>query len=310
MKTGTTVLANKPVNKKGNFLLSQKLAPYLFVSPFVITFVLFLAYPIIDSVVMSFQHIVPGETTFVGTENYRNLLNPHFAKAISNSALYTFWTLIILIPLPLLLAVLLNSGLTPFRTFFKSALFMPALTSIIVAGAIFRLIFGDMDTALANSFLIWLGFDPIKWKLSAGPGMFLMVALASWRWMGVNILYFLSGLQNIPRELYESASIDGANALTKFWKITVPLLKPVTIYVLTISIYGGFAMFTESYVFWSNHSPANIGLTIVGYLYQQSFEFFNMGFGSAIGMTLLFIVLAVNLIQLKFFGMFGKDDES
>ena len=125
--------------------------------------------------------------------------------------------------------------------------------------------------------------------------------------MGVNILYYLSGLQAIPRELYEAADIDGAGAFSKFRYITFPLLKPVTIYVLTISIYAGFRMFEESYVYWTTRSPGDIGLTIVVYLYRRAFQENDMGFGAAIGMVLLLIVLTVNIIQLTLTGAFKKE---
>lgn len=300
------------IQKKRNYFQSvfhsQKAAPYVFVLPFIISFLLFSAYPIISAFNMSFQEIVPGESKFIGLKNYQDLWNEHFFTAIYNTARYTLWSLVVLIPIPLVLAVLLNSSKMVARNFFRSVLFIPALTSIIVGGAIFRLIFGQLETAPMNTLLIQLGFDPLEWTMGAHSGMFLMVALASWRWMGVNLLYFLSGLQSIPKELYEAAEIDGANTLTKLLRITVPLLKPVTIYVLTISIFGGFSMFTESFVFWGNKSPSDIGLTIVGYLYQQSFEFFNMGFGSAIGITLLVSVLLINILQLKLSGQFRKED--
>ncbi|MDF2963570.1 MAG: arabinose transporter permease [Paenibacillus sp.] len=290
------------------FFYSQHVAPYVFISPFVITFLLFQLYPIISSFIMSFQEIIPGETKYIGLKNYENLWNEHFFNAIWNSLRYTFWTLVVLLPVPMILAVFLNSTKMVAKNFFRSTLFMPALTSIIVGGAIFRLVFGTLETAPANVFLSLLGFEPVKWTSSAGAGMFIMVALASWRWMGVNIIYFLSGLQSIPQELYEAAEMDGANRFTKFLKITLPLLKPVTVYVVTISIFGGFAMFTESFVFWNTQSPSDIGLTIVGYLYQQSFEFFNMGFGSAIGIAFLFIVLSINLLQLLITGQFRKEN--
>jgi len=287
---------------------SQKVAPYVFISPFLIAFVLFLAYPIFDAVLMSFKEIVPGEEKFIGLENYQALNNTHFWAAVGNSLEYTFWTLVVLIPLPLILAVWLNSSKMVAKNFFRSTLFVPALTSIIVGGAIFRLIFGELPTAPMNSILASFGVEPQKWANEAGTGMLLMVLLATWRWLGVNIIYFLSGLQSIPTEMYEAADIDGAGAIQKFWRITVPMLKPVSIYVLTISIYGGLAMFTESFVYWRTQSPNDIGLTIVGYLYQQSFEFFNLGFGAAIGITLLLGVLVLNLIQLAVFGQFRKEE--
>ena len=267
-----------------------------------------MAYPIASSMVMSFQDIVPGSETFAGLKNYRALNNSHFFAAVSNSLEYTFWTLVVLIPLPLVLAVWLNAKYMVAKNFFRSALFIPSLTSIVVGGAIFRLVFGELPAAPMNSLLSLFGKEPVNWMGGAATGMFLMVTLATWRWVGVNIVYFLSGLQSIPQELYEAAEIDGAGPLQKFLRITVPLLKPVTVYVLTISIYGGLAMFTESYVFWGVNSPNDIGLTIVGYLYKEGLVFFNLGFGAAIGITLLAGVLAINLIQLTLSGQFRRED--
>lgn len=112
-----------------------------------------------------------------------------------------------------------------------------------------------------------------------------------------------------PQDLYESADIDGASSLQKFTKITFPMLKPMTIYVLTISIYGGMSMFTESYMLWSgNRSPQDIGLTIVGFLYRSGWEQNTMGLGSAVGIVLLIFTLIVNMIQLNFFGIFKKEE--
>jgi len=288
---------------------SKKLAPYILVSPFIISFLIFFAYPVINTVIMSFQEILPGQVKYVGTENYENLTNRQFYRAMYNSAVYTVLTLLVLIPVPLIFAVLLNSKAMRFTNFFRSTLFIPALTSVVVAGTIFRLIFGELPGSLMNEFLSLFNVAPANFKQSAPLAMFIMVILATWRWIGINIIYFLSGLQNIPHELYESAEIDGANAMDKFLKITLPLLKPVTIYVLTISIYGGFAMFTESYMlFAGNNSPKDIGLTIVGYIYKSGIQKNELGFGSAIGITLLGIVLIINVIQLKFFGLFRKED--
>lgn len=294
---------------KQNPLYSQKVAPYIFVLPFIITFTLFFFYPIISTLMMSVQKVLPGEVTFIGLKNFRRLDNAHFYAALWNSARYTFWTLVVLIPIPMLLAVLLNSKAMPFRNVFKASLFMPILTSTIVAGTVFRLLFSEMDTGFANSIMHFLGYQSIPWLRKSGTAMFLLVLLCSWRWMGVNMLYFLAGLQGIPNELYEAASIDGAGSWLQFRHITFPLLKPVSIYVLTISIYGGFRMFEESYVYWPANSPGDIGLTIVAYLYQRGIQFNEMGMASAIGVVLLAIVLTLNLIQLVLTGAFKKENE-
>lgn len=292
------------------FAYNQKAAPYVFVAPFLFTFLLFFLYPIISTVIMSFQRILPNQVEFIGLQNYRNLNDPIFFKALRVNATYTIWTLLILIPIPMLLAVMLDSKLMRARNFFRSTLFIPALTSVVVAGTIFRLIFGELPGSLMNQIIGLFGMKPIKWLRLADTSMITLLAMAVWRWTGVNILYFLAGLQNIPAELYESAEIDGANAWHRFKNIIVPMLKPVTIYVLTISIYGGMAMFTESFMLWNgNRSPNNIGITIVGYLYRNGFEQNNMGYGSTIGIVLLAIVMVVNIIQLYLNGTLRKEKQ-
>jgi arabinosaccharide transport system permease protein len=308
IRTDNYTNVHTPRKKLYQIFYSQKVAPFIFIFPFIAGFLIFFFYPIITTTIMSFQEIMPSGNKFIGLKNFKRLDNPHFYTAIYNSARFTFWTIIILIPFPLITAVFLNSKLTYFKNLFKSALFIPALTSVVVGGIIFRLIFAEADTAFLNSILINLGLSPQQWRMNPNTAMLLMVILACWRWTGVNILYFLAGLQSIPKEIYESAEIDGANEIRKFFLITLPYLKPVAIYVLTVSIYGGFSMFTESYVFWTTGSPNDIGLTIVGYIFQEGFSYGNLGLGSAIGMSLLMIVLVVNLIQLKLFGLFRKED--
>ena len=191
----------------------------------------------------------------------------------------------------------------------KSVYFVPALTSVVVAGTIFRLMFGEMDTSLANQIIAAFGISPIKWLKGEWTSYFALLLLACWRWTGVNILYFLAGLQSISTDIYEAASIDGASKWQQFVKISFPLVKPTTVYVLTISIYAGLSMFNESYMLWKgNNSPQNIGLTIVGYLYRQGIEKRAMGYACAVGLILLIIVMAVNLVQLKATGTFDKEE--
>lgn len=295
------------------FLYSKKAAPYVFILPFVLTFAVFWVIPLAKSGVMSMEKILPGQTEFIGAVNFKRLFSDRvFKVAVINSFKYMLFTLLLLIPIPMLMACMVNSKLVTgkIKGFFKSSLFIPALTSVVVAGTIFRLIFGEMDISLMNRFIGAFDFEPIKWLKGAATGFAALLSLACWRWFGVNMMYFLSGLQSIPEDYYEAASIDGASTWQKFIKITVPQLKPTIIYVLTISIYGGLAMFTESYMLWQgNNSPQNIGLTIVGYLYRQGIEKNDMGYASAVGVVLLVIVLVVNIIQLMATGMFKKEEK-
>ncbi|WP_339157462.1 sugar ABC transporter permease [Paenibacillus sp. FSL W8-0186] len=293
------------------FLYSQKVAPYVFVLPFILVFLFFWVYPLGSSFGMSFQKIQLGqEASWVGFSNYEKLMGDGvFLKAVTNSAVYMVLTLAVLIPFPMLFAVLINNKFMWGRDFFKSSFFFPALTSVVVAGTIFRLMFGEMEGSLINSVLAWFGIGPVKFLKGQVTGFVALVSLATWRWTGVNMLYFLAGLKNIPDEYYEAASIDGASSLQKFTRITMPLLKPTTIYVLTISIYAGLAMFIESMMLWNgNNSPKNIGLTIVGYLYRQGIEKNNLGYAAAVGIVLLAITMVINLTQLAFSGMFKKEE--
>ncbi|MBU9723830.1 MULTISPECIES: carbohydrate ABC transporter permease [Bacillaceae] len=306
--SATSATSKNKQNKLMKFLNSKKVVPYVFVSPFILSFLVLTLYPTIQAFIMSFQRILPGQVTFVGMSNYDRIFNPTFYKALQNTTVYMILTVFILVTVPILLAIFLDSKLTKFKTIFRSALFIPSLTSVIVAGVIFRLVFAESDTAVANQVLGFFGVDAVNWRYNSWSAMFLMVTLASWRWMGVNVLYFLAGLQNIPKELYESAEIDGANVFQKFKNITLPFLKPIIIFVSTISIIAGFRMFEESYVFWETSSPGNIGLTLVGYLYQQGIQQNDMGFGAAIGVVILIIIFVVSLIQLLLTGAFKRSD--
>ena len=292
------------------FIYNKKAAPYVFVLPFILVFLIFFISPMANTIIMSFQDILPGSREFIGAKNYAKLLGDKiFLVALWNSFKYMAWTLILLIPIPMILACIINSKLMVGREFFKSALYLPALTSVVVAGIIFRFAFGEQATSLMNQFVALFGMEPFKWLKNGTTGFIVLLVLACWRWTGVNMLYFLSGLKNIPVELYESAKIDGATSWQSFRYITIPQLKPTTIYVLTISVYAGLAMFTESYmVFNGNNSPNNIGLTIVGYLYRQGIEKNAMGYASAVGLILFVVGMTINLVQLKLNGTFDKED--
>jgi arabinosaccharide transport system permease protein len=290
------------------FYGSMRRAPYVFVLPFILSVLVFYFYPIISTIIMSFQDVVPGETRFIGTANYARMFSQDFTKALGNSFKYTVLTIAILIPFPVLLAVLLNSGQRKLNPVYRAAFFIPSLVSVVVAGTIFRLSFAQSRRAVVNAVLVALGGQSIDWVLGgAAQAMFLMVLIAVWRWTGVNIVYFLSGLQVIPDELYEAAEIDGARPLQRLLYITLPLLKPTIVFVTTISIFGGFAMFEESYMFWQGQSPNNVGLTMVGLIYKKGFQTGSMGLASAIGIVLMAVIFVVSLVALRFFGFFRKE---
>ncbi|PYF98450.1 carbohydrate ABC transporter membrane protein 1, CUT1 family [Georgenia satyanarayanai] len=292
-------------------LYSQKLAPYFFIAPFVITLAVFWTVPLVRAFTLSTQEVLYGDTTFVGADNYRRLLGDRvFWQAMYNSVRYMVLTLVLLIPIPMVLAAVINSriGSPRVKSFFKASMFVPALTSVVVAGIIFRLMFAETGTGLMNQVIGFFGLGPVRWLREDIPGLVALLSLAMWRYTGVNVMYFLAGMQSIPTEYYEAASIDGANKVQQFFRITVPNLKPTLVYVTTISIYGGLAMFLESFMLYAgNGSPNNQGLTVVGYLYRRGIEENDIGFASAVGVVLLVVIMAINMTNLTLSGVFRKE---
>lgn len=297
--------------KLKKFLYSQKAAPYVFVLPFLLSFCIFWIYPLVSSVTMSFQDIGAVKTEWVGLANYTKLLKDNvFHTAILNSTKYMIFTLLLLIPFPMLFAVLMDSNLVKAKGVWKAILYIPALTSVVISGTLFRLMFTEYPTGQMNVLTTVLGLGTFKWLKMGWSGMAALLVVACWRWTGVNMLYFLSGLRAIDTSLYEAASIDGASPWQKFRYVTLPLLKPTTVYVVTISVYAGLSMFLESYMLWAgNNSPNNIGLTIVGYLYKRGIEKNDMGYACAVGVVLLVIALTINIIQLIANGTFKKEED-
>lgn len=299
------------MNKFKKFFYSQKAAPYVFVLPFIISFAFFWIYPLFSTITMSFQDIKPTGAEWVGLKNFSKLLKDTvFHTAILNSFEYMALTLVLLIPFPMLFAVLMDSRLVKAKGFWKACLYVPALTSVVISGTLFRLMFSEYPTGQMNMITAALGLGTFKWLKMKATGLTALLIVCCWRWTGVNMLYFISGLKAIDTSLYESAEIDGASAWQKFRYVTIPLLKPTTIYVLTISVYAGLAMFMESYMLWAGpDSPNNIGLTIVGYLYKRGITKNQLGYGSAVGIVLLVIALFINIVQLVLNGTFKKEGD-
>lgn len=292
-------------------LYSQRAAPYLFIAPFVITLLAFWMIPLVRTFLLSTQEVVFGQAAFIGLDNYQRLWEDRlFWKAMFNSARYMVLTIALLIPIPLVLAALINSkiGSARVKAVFKASMFVPALTSVVVAGIIFRLMFAETGTGLMNQIVGVFGIEPVRWLRIDTGGLIALLALAMWRWTGVNILYFLAGMQAIPEEYYEAATIDGASKLQQFFHITLPNLKPTIVYVTTISVYGGLAMFLESFMLYrGNSSPNDQGLTVIGYLYRRGIEQNDLGFASAVGVVLLVVIMTINLTFLTLSGTFKKE---
>lgn len=289
-----------------------KIIPYLYISPFFILFAIFLAYPVLDSFWISF-HKQQGISTpeFVGLRNYINLLSdPRFKQSVINSTVYALGSLFIQIPLAFILAIVVHSKLVPLlnlKSFYRLAFFVPLLTSGVVVALMFGILY-DYNSGLINSFLMSIFGDDAKvgWVRDTKVVKLSIILLLVWQFTGLNSLYFLAGLQNIPRELEEAAAIDGANWFTILTRITIPLLRPVILFVVITAINGSYQIFTQPYLL-TNGGPSDQSLSMVMYLYNTGFSYFNLGYASAIGYTLVLIVVTLAILNLRVFGAFRED---
>jgi arabinosaccharide transport system permease protein len=288
----------------------KKLVPIFFLLPFMIVFLTFKVYPVILAIIMSFQNFQGVQSQeWVGLSNYENVFRlVRFNQALTNTTVYTIGTLLILIPLPLVLAVLLDSGRVAKPTFFRTLIFLPALTSLVVAGTVFRLILAE--SGFLNAVLTSVSdMRAPRWLETADLALPSLILIATWRWTGINILYFNAGLVNIPRELYEAAAIDGASPFQIFWRITLPLLRPTTLFVVVLSIIGGYQVFVEPFILYAGGAgPGDGGLTMALLIYRTAFTSFNFGTAAAMGVVLAAIIFVFSLIQFRFFGVFRKED--
>lgn len=271
---------------------------YVMSLPYVIYFSFFIAFPVGFSFLLIFHKwniITPME--WVGLRNFARLVNDaQFFHAIWNTMIF----LVIHIPLQIVVALLLAIGLNQkihFRGFFRSLYFMPVIVSGVVITILWRQLFG-YETGLLNMLLLRLGMDKIPWINDPSIAMPSIAIMATWKNVGLYVILFLVGLQNIPRFLYEAADIDGAGPFQKFYHITLPALNNTMVLVMTLSTIGGFSLFIEPFVM-TGGGPMSSTLSAMLYIYNQAFYFGHMGYAATLGIFFAGVVLIVILIQKK-----------
>jgi ABC-type sugar transport system permease subunit len=288
-------------------LRPRVVAPYLFIAPFFVLYAVFSAYPVLYSFWLSF-HVRQGMSTprFIGLGNYLDLLSDaRYLKALANTATYAGGIVFILVPLALAIAVALGSRLVPLSQLFRLAYFLPAITSAVVISIMFSIVF-DYRYGLLNRALAAFGARPVPWINEAEWALSSLILLGVWTWTGLNTLYFLAGLKGIPQELIEAALIDGATPLGAFRHVTLPLLRPVTLFVVISAINGSFQVFAQPRLL-TQGGPSDATLTLTLYLYDVGFGYFNLGYASAIAYSIVAIILTLALVQLRIFRVFRED---
>ena len=290
------------------FRQQRRAAPYVFIAPFFILFAAFFVYPIGYSLLLSlYKQVGLSTPQWVGLQNYAALpKDPRFLRSIWNTTYFALGSVFVQLPIAFALALAFDSRFARRLTHaYRIGFFVPVLTSAVVVSLIWVLVL-DKDYGMLNAGLQAIGLPRIPWLQSTRWAMPAIIILGVWTWSGFNAFYFLAGLQSIPDELKEAAMIDGANRWQLLTRITVPLLRPVTMFVVIQSIIGSYGLFAQPLLL-TGGGPADATLTIVMYLYQNGFQYFKLGYASAIGYSLVVIVFALSAINLFFFGAFRED---
>ncbi|HIW32864.1 MAG TPA: sugar ABC transporter permease [Candidatus Paenibacillus intestinavium] len=275
------------------------MAGLLFISPMVLLATVLTIIPILLSGIISFTdwNFIAGfeSIKFIGFDNYTKMFaDDDFLKSLNNNLL-----LMLVIPvslfISLILAVLINNS-TYFKNFFKVIYFMPFISSFVAVAVLWRVLFHPSSGPI-NNFLMSIGIsNPPAWLADPSFSLISVMIIMIWAGVGFEMIIFMAGLQNISKDLYEAADIDGASKVRQFFKITIPLLSPTTFFLLITGIVGSFKVF-DLIMILTNGGPAGSTSVIVFYLYKVAFIQLKSGYASAIGIMLLIIILAITVIQ-------------
>lgn len=280
-------------------IIMRKYTPYLLVSPYIIHFAVFVAFPVVFSIVLTFHNWnIISPMQYTGLANYKRLFND---AVFWKSMLNTFVFLVIHIPLQIIVALTLAEVLNQnirFKAFFRGAFFLPVIVSGVVVTILWQQLYG-FDTGLLNRMLVRIGFGKIGWLNDPAWAMPSIAVMATWKNVGLYVVLFLVGLQTVPPQYYEAAELEGATHLQKFFKITLPLINPTILMVVILSTIGGFSLFIEPYVM-TGGGPLNSTISAVLYIYKQGFFYYHMGYAATLGLFFALIILGVIIIQKKF----------
>lgn len=296
-KSAITVTSTKKTLKQTT---KDHISGYLYIAPFFIIFGVFGLFPIVFTAFISLHKWnILGTREFIGFKNYQLLFtDPLFWKALGNT--FSIWVISTLpqLFLALVLAFILNSAFLKGKQFFRLAVFLPNITSVVAVAIIFGAIFGEKYGVL-NYLLSFIGIDPINWKGSYFGTHVAIASMVMWRWTGYNTIIYLSALQSISKDLYEAATIDGASKMQQFFYITIPMIRPMVIFTVILSTIGGMQIFAEPQMFAGAGGGAlDQGLTMTLYLYEEAFVRNSFGYSSALAWVLFLIIVLFSLVNL------------
>jgi multiple sugar transport system permease protein len=279
---------------------------WAFSAPFMILFAVFLALPVVASLVMSLTDLRstdlrnPLAVNFVGLDNFTRLFSDElFVKSMVNTLVFVVVGVPLTMVLGLAAANALNSGLVRFRALFRVGFYLPVVTSIVAVAVVWRLVL-DPSSGLVNSLLATVGVDGPDWLGSTSTALPSLIVMAAWRNFGFLMVIFLAGLQSIPGDLYEAATIDGAGRWDQFRSITLPLLRPTLLFGAVVTGIGYLQLFEEPFVM-TRGGPLSSTLSVSYHIYNQ-FGFGNYGYAAAASYVLFLAVVALSVIQFRLLG--------
>lgn len=275
-----------------------------FIIPYFVTYIVFYVYPIVYSFVISFKKWdgMSSNAPFIGLANYNTLIHdPVFYQSIWNTFIIEGFCIVPQMLFAILFAVLFNNWRIRGKEAFRAIYYLPNLITPAAVAVLFSFLF-DWQTGAVNNILLKLHViaEPVNWFVSVDTSRGIMALILWWMWFGYSMIIFGAGLKNIPMELYEAASIDGASPWQQFTTITLPLLRPTILYSFVTSLIGGMQIFDIPYVMTGGvGGPDNTTLTMVMYLYNTAFQNMNYGYGAAIGYGLFVLTLVFSVLTYK-----------
>ena len=283
--------------------LKTNLIGWLFIAVAVVMIFTFYFYPMFQALILSFQSGTGTNLQFVGLGNYKRVLTDvTFIAAFKNTFIYLIIQVPVMILLGLVLSVLLNDRALKLKGFFRTAIFLPCVTSLVAYSVIFKYLFsGD---GLVNQLLLKLSLvsEGLNWITDPFWAKVTIIMAITWRWTGYNMIFYLSALQNVDQSIYEAARIDGASPIQQFFKITIPLLKPIILFTSIISTIGTLQLFDEI-VNITKGGPGNATISISQYIYNLSFKYTpDFGYAATVSYFVVFIIIILAIIQFKLAG--------
>jgi multiple sugar transport system permease protein len=276
--------------------IRRRLLPYLILSPYLVHLLLFVLFPVVFSVVLTFHKwniIAPME--YVGLDNFRRLFQDRlFWKAVLNTLQFLLVHIPLQVVLALALAYFLNEKII-LRSFFRASFFLPVVISGVVVTILWQQLYG-LETGLLNRALTAVGLNRVEWLSNPFIAMISIAIMATWKNVGLYVILFLVGLQTVPRSYYEAAEVEGASAWQQFRYITLPAINPTIFMVLILSTIGGFSLFIEPYIM-TDGGPLNSTLSAMLYIYKQAFGYYQMGYSATLGLFFAMLIMAVVAIQ-------------